>query len=339
STFEALTMAPMLSAYFFGRGEDVTREVDEDAGQESAGSSWFDRLYGRILDWVLGHRGVSATISVAILIISLASASFIEVSFLPGLDQGTISISMEMPAGTALAVTEREAKQVESILRHHPQIETVFTTIGGQGTPEQAQFAVNLTEGANSRAVIEHLREPLAGVPGLAFQAQDNAFGGGRDVSIDLISLDDDYDNLVAAEGEMAAQVEARPELADVAISHEAGKPELRVNVDRQRAAQFGLNTAQIAATVRTLINGQVASTFQGEGAEADIRVQLRERDRSSVENILALNLLAPSGQLVPLGNVTRVEQAPGPSEIRRIDRQPTITVGANAADGDIVAA
>lgn len=339
STFEALTMAPMLSAYFFARGENEEREIDESAGDEMAPEGRMYAVYGRILGWVLHHRGVTGLISAVVLVVSIVSAGFIQQAFLPGLDQRGFSVLMELPKGTTLAITKAEAAQVESIVAQHPIIENVFTTIGGQGTPEKARITVTLKEGPDTREVIDQLRGPLAGVPGLAFQISDSALSAGTDVAVNVKSLDGNQTTLIAAAEALMAQMKARPELVDVSMSYEVGKPEVRVAVDRSRAAQFGLNTAQIGSTVRSLINGEAVSTYRGEGTEADIRVQLQPSDRANVEDILQLGILSPAGQLVPLRNVAETTIAAGPSTIKREDRQAIITVNANSLNGDGVVA
>lgn len=339
STFEALTMAPMLSAYFFARGEDDEREIDESAGEEAAPEGRMYAVYGRILGWVLHHRGVTGLISAVVLVVSIVSAGFIQQAFLPGLDQRGFSVLMELPKGTTLAITTVEAAQVESIVTQHPVIENVFTTIGGQGTPEKARITVTLKEGPETREVIDQLRGPLAGVPGLAFQISDSALSASTDVAVNVKSLDGNQATLIAAAEDLLARMQARPELVDVSMSYEVGKPEVRVAVDRERAAQFGLNTVQIGSTVRSLVNGEAVSTYRGEGREADIRVQLQPSDRASVEDILQLGILAPTGQLVPLRNVAQTTIAAGPSTIKREDRQAIITVSANSLNGDGVVA
>ena len=339
STFEALTMAPMLSAFFFARGENEEREINEAAGDEMAPEGRMYAVYGRILGWVLHHRGVTGLISAVVLVVSIVSAGFIQQAFLPGLDQRGFSVLMELPKGTTLAITKAEAAQVESIVAQHPIIENVFTTIGGQGTPEKARISVTLKEGPETREVIDQLRTPLAGVPGLAFQISDSALSAGTDVAVNVKSLDGNQATLIAAAQELLARMQTRPELVDVSMSYEVGKPEVRVTVDRSRAAQFGLNTAQIGSTVRSLINGEAVSTYRGEGAEADIRVQLQASDRANVEDILQLGILAPTGQLVPLRNVADTTIAAGPSTIKREDRQAIITVSANSLNGDGVIA
>lgn len=120
------------------------------------------------------------------------------------------------------------------------------------------------------------------------------------------------------------------PGLVDVDRSSQPGKPELHVDVDRQRASRVGLSTAAVGATVRTLVNGTTASRYREKGREADIVVRLRPEDRSRLDDILSLSLMSSTGQIVPLRNVASISTSAGPTSIRRYNRQPQVVIGAN---------
>jgi HAE1 family hydrophobic/amphiphilic exporter-1 len=143
-----------------------------------------------------------------------------------------------------------------------------------------------------------------------------------------------EYDELGTLANDIAAQMTTIEGLVDLDVSHKPGRPEYQIDVDRRRAADLRLSTAQIASTVRLLVNGDVATTFRGEGTDADIRVRLAESDRSSSEDVLKLRLLSSSGQLIPLRNVAQITTAAGPNAITRSDRRPSVTVAANVAGG-----
>lgn len=342
STFESLTMAPMLSAYFFRASEAHDEdgvEIDESKGDERVNNGFLERLYAATLNWTLDHKLISLIITVAVIAGSIYSARFIEQSFLPSLDRGQFDASLEFPPGTPLTVTTREAIKVEEIIRSHPLIADVFTTIGGAGTPEQATFFVKVVElergHVDTRQVIDDLRTPLAGVPNMSFQLADSATGGdvllgGKDVIVQMTSSGRTYEELVAAGHSMVEALKQIPGITDLDVSFNPGKPELQLDVDRERVADFGLSTAQIGSTVRTLVNGEAVSTYRGEGAESDIRVQLAEQYRNNADTLLDITMLSPTGSLVPLRSVATVRESSGPSQILRIDRLPTISIGAN---------
>ncbi len=343
SNFEALTMAPMLSAYFFKAHDNTEREIDESKGHETSSDSFLDRLYGRLLNWAMDHKLLVVIASVLIIGVSLLSTRYIKQSFLPSLDRGQFDVTMELPVGTPLDVTIQEAIKVESILRSHPAVGDVFTTIGSTSAPNRASFFVKIADGkkVDTRAVIDQLRVPLAAVPKLSFQLADSATGGdlilgGKDIVIEVEATKGSYDELGEAALALSEQLATIPGVTDIDVSYQTGTPEMQIKLDRARAADLGLSTAQVGSTLRTLVNGEIAGVFRGEGPEANIRVQLSEQDRAGIENILNLGILAPSGQIIPLRAIADAEIAAGPNEIIRVDRSPVISIGANASGRDL---
>jgi HAE1 family hydrophobic/amphiphilic exporter-1 len=345
STFEALTMAPMLSAHFFRPHKGPPKEINDDLAQEAEGRGFLDRTYARSLNFSMDHKWIVIVGTVVIIALSVVSVGFIQRAFIPVIDQGQFQVSMEMPPGTPLAVTQREADKVENIIRSYPAVADVFSTVGSPSNPGKADFIVMVEGGADaevpSRTIMDQLREPLADVPNIAFHISSNLTGGdsilgNRDIFITMESSGGSYAELGAEAERVVQELAQIPGMTDIDLSYKPGQPELQIDVDRDRAADFALNTAQIGSTLRTLISGQTTGTFRGEGVEADIRVQLAEEDRDSVEKIMAIDLLAPTGQLIPVGNVADVRYASGPTQIQRTDQQPVVSIGANVVGREL---
>lgn len=355
SVFEAVTMAPLLSAYFFKkkegaidveldeidtleeRGFQIEDEIDSEIEGGEHTKSWLNRAYGGVLGWTLSHKWLTGLISTVVIVASFASVTLIEISFLPAVATSEFQVSMSLPGGTPLHITAAEAVQVEEILRSHPAVEDVVANIGGTGSPEVASFTVALRDELpreiTSDSVIEELRGPLANVPGILFPAGAAGLGGGGgDITVEVVGIDgSDYDELGQQANVFAAQLAQQiPDLVDVDVSYKPGRPEMQIVVDRQRASDLGLSTAQIASTVRLLLNGDVATTFRGEGSEADIRVQLDAGDRTSRDDILNIQLLSSTGNLIPLRSVAQIQTEISPNAISRTNRQPTITINMN---------
>lgn len=350
STFEALTLAPMLSSIFFKPKQDTdpsapampepdenVTEIPEEAHEPTG---LLDRVYGHMINWTLRFKALAALVAAGVIAASVISFQYIEQSFLPSLDRGQFDVSMELPVGTPLAVTAREASQVEAILLSHPLITDVFTTVGGNRS-NRATFFVKVEGDGNgelpTRVVIDQLRNPLRDVPGISFQLADNPTGGdvilgGKDIIIQVQSSTGDYGILGQEAARFAAAMGQIPGVVDVDVSFRPGTPELQVQVDRQRAGDVGLSAAQIASTVRTLVNGETATVFRGEGSEANIRVQVREGDMTRAQDILGFNLLTPTGQQIPISSVARGEVVSGPNEIVRSERLLTVSIGANVS-------
>ncbi|MCC6458564.1 MAG: efflux RND transporter permease subunit [Caldilineaceae bacterium] len=350
SVFEAVTMAPMLSAYIFKKQPGaIDVELDELDQIEERGfaiaeewedhahnNSWLNRIYGKMIGWTLHNKLLAILIAVVIIAASFSSIVFIELSFLPATSTQEFTVAMSLPGGTPLRTTLQEAVQIENILRQHPSIADIVTTVGGTGAPEEATFMVSLRDDLpntiTAKSVINELRGPLATVPGIIFSTASGGLGSSAsDVAVDVIGVDGtDYNALGAEAQRLAAQLAQDPNLADIDVSYRPGRPEIQISIDRQRAADLGLDVIQIAATMRLLVNGDVATTFRGEGDEADIRVQLDQGSHFGQDEILNISLLSATGNLVPLRNVAQLNVATSPNAISRIDRQPSISVSAN---------
>lgn len=340
STFEALTLAPMLGARFFkpSKKSVVAGQIDESAGQEEAGRGFLDRVYGRMIRWSLRHRWLTVLFGLLVVAGTLFVARTIDVAFAPSLDEGEVEVTIELPPSSPLSATEQEAIAVERVFRSHPDVVSVFTSVGTRSSTESASFVVKIREGARTAQVIDDLRPALAGAPNITFAQPEGGPGGNdplvgnKDVVVQLVGRNVSYAEVGEAALSVLEQLESVPGFADLETSYDAGNPEIQVKVDRERAAELGLSTAQVGATLRTLVNGSVASTFRGEGNEAEIVVRLKAEDRSDVDDILSLNIMTPRGQLVPLQTIATAVAATGPAAIQRLDRQPTVGIGGNAS-------
>lgn len=341
SLVEAFTLAPMLSAYWFKqRKEKQGPEPKPHAVQESeieeaqaAKLGWLDRTYRTALGWTLRHKLITAGIGALVFLGILACIPFLQFSFLPSTGQDTLTLGILLDPGTPLGTTDALARKIETTLRALPDASDVFVTVGGQGTPERASFTVKLKEANAYNRVEEELRQQLAGTPGLSFAA--GGFGGGgtgvtgRTVQINL-ETNGSVSDLVTASQQILDAIQDVPGLVDLGRSYQSGKPELHIDVDRDKAARLGLSTAAVGSTVRTLVTGDTASRYRELGKEADIVVRLRPEDRSRLQDILDLSLTTQTGQVVPLRNVAVLSNASGPTALERLNRQSKITIGAN---------
>jgi HAE1 family hydrophobic/amphiphilic exporter-1 len=335
SLFEAFTLAPMLSAYFFKQRAPKPGHESEEGMAASLGR--LDRGYRRVLAWALSHKKITALIGMVVFLLIVGLSLFVQMAFLPDIDSGSFQAFLQLPPGTPLAQTDAQARQIEAILKAQPGVQDVFTTVGGEGTPEQASFTVRMQQTGLLKHAEPAIRQSLAGVPELKLTF-GGMFGsgsqGGRAVLGSPIELDlrttGSLDDLEKASRDVLAALSDVPGLADLDRDYRPGKPELHVDVDRERAGSFGLSTAAIGSTIRTLVNGEAASRFRDPGREADIVVRLRESDRARLDDILALSIPSPTGQMVPLRNVATLTNSTGPAAISRFNRQPQIVVGGN---------
>ncbi len=348
SLFEAMTFAPMLSAYLFKQKKVEKMVAAEEFHVAERGTmGGLDRFYGHILSWTLRHKLITLAASTALMVAAVYGASFLKQAFVPASDQGSFTIGMQLPPGTSLSQTDQASRDLEARLLTYPEIKTVLATIGGRGTPEQASQYVQLKEGLRADEFAGKARADLAGIPGLTINLPtftSMASGGstsvmGRPVQITLQTVGSP-DELNEYALKVAEQLKQVPGLVDIDVSYKPGKPEAEIVVDRRQAADLGINAATVGATVRMLVEGDKVATYRGEGAEADIRVQLRKEDRERLDQVLELQV--PTGRgFVPLRQIAKIDLSTGPTQIGRVNRQYSVVVGASAfgrVQADVVA-
>ncbi|MCX6030443.1 MAG: efflux RND transporter permease subunit [Chloroflexi bacterium] len=334
SLVEAMTFAPMLSAYLFKQQKPKISEAEAQSGVAHASLGRIERLYLRSLGWTLRHRFVTLVLGIALLAASAYGATFLKQAFVPSVDQGSVDMSLTLPPGGSLTQTDEQARTMETRLLAMKPVKSVLTTVGGRGTPETASFHVNLKDGYPTSAFAATARGELTDVPGLSISGGSfisMVAGGnsimGKPVQITLQTVGD-AEALNQFSVKLEEKLKAVPGLVDVDISYQPGKPEVLLVVDRRKAADMGINIATVGSTIRTLVEGVDVATFRGEGAEADIRVQLQEADRARLDQILDLQMPTTRG-FIPLRQIAHMEEASGPTQLNRIDRQPAVIIGA----------
>ena len=337
SLFEAFTLAPMLSAYFFRAGQRKPEEATHRRGAYGA----MDGLYRRLLGWALRHRAVIVGVGVVALAVSAGIGTMLERSFIRDFDRGDITVNLEMPTGSSLAETNAVVLQAEGIIRAIPEVDHVVSSVGSEdGSVEKAWLKVKLKGRGMIDRFQDKARPELAKLPRARFDIDlsANSLSGmvsssaasvrGRPVQ--LLVKGDDLASIDIASRQVMEMLGRIPGVVDIDRSLKAGRPEMRVVIDRDRAADLGVSTAQIGATVRSLVNGERASALATSEKDIDITVRLQESDRNSLEAIEQLPLLTPKGRLVPLSAVAKLEPGVGPAQIDRLNRQREVTVGAS---------
>ncbi|MFN8482013.1 MAG: efflux RND transporter permease subunit [Anaerolineae bacterium] len=337
SLVEAFTLAPMLSAYFFKRQANPT--PIEHAGEMPATEELeirhgrFDRFYRALLAWTLRHRWATVAITVLIIVASLYAARGLKFAFVPSIDNGQFYIGYRMPPGTTLAETDKVARTIENVLKSDPTVESILSTVGVSGAPEQANFFVQLKHGEKVLEAQERLRPVLANVPNLSMSTPSMG-PGGTDVSSRPIQLQlqtsGSLDDLTVAADQVTAAIKDIPGIADVDTDYQPGRPELQVQVERHKASDLGVSTASIGSTLRTLVNGQKISTFRQGGSDFDIVLRLRPEDRQNINDVLTLNVPSQKGGQVALSQVANLTMGSSPTRITRQDRLYQVAVGAN---------
>jgi CzcA family heavy metal efflux pump len=316
-----------------------------------------DSLYKQWLAWTLGHRRLVIWSIFVFALLSLGLFKFIGTEFFPDQDEGQFAITVKLPVGTRVEVSNQYMRQIEDILQKNvPEIQAVISDVGiptsrsgnffGRNTGSHAANIQVALVPADQRKrsvfeIIADLRPKLAKLPGASLFISPSGFlrfllnfGTNAPVDVEIRGFDLEQGSKLAKR--VYGVVRNTPGATDVQVSREDNLPELRVKIDRDKAGTLGINMSQIANTINTCINGSVASLYTDPvtGNQYNILVRLSEDDRSNIDDLKNLVLTTASGKPVPLGNVAIIEKANSPVQIDRKYQQRLIEVTANVAPG-----
>jgi hydrophobic/amphiphilic exporter-1 (mainly G- bacteria), HAE1 family len=350
SLFVSFTLDPMLSSRW------VDPDIERGYHPHFVGRTlqrfnrWFDDLhlkYERLLAWCLGHRRRVVAMAVAAFALGLAlilprplGLGWIGGDFMPDFNRGEYQVSIRATPGTTLADTRARALQVVRKLKTMPDVEYTYTTIGEAGitrrpsTEGVVYVKLKPTRGKTFSQVLDEARHVVADVPGLTYAFTEAGPFGQKPLQYSVRGPE--IDELDRISRELVQTMEKIPGIADVETSLEKSKPELRVEFDRERAGDLGLNVSPVAMTLRAAVTGEVATTIEDAAGDThDVRVRLRPDQRRYADDLLALRVPTDKDDafgdkiLVPLGEVARAVPASGPSTIRRKDLQREVRISA----------
>lgn len=313
----------------------------------------FTRFIGRYevaLAAALRHRGRVVAAAALLLSLAVGAALTLDRAVLPSVEQGTLRLRVELPRGTPIEETARVAAHVESIFLADSAVSAVFTRVGRQDALagidleesglNTAILEVRLGPGAASSMVIERARGQLAGYPTGVVSVdagQATALGrllGGGEAELAIRVRGDDLDQSLDYARQLTARLAASPDLTNVRLGTELGQPEIRVEIDRERAAAFGIEPVRIAQTIEKYMLGTRATDLVNFDRKVPIIIRLPDEARRSLET---LDILRVDG--IPLRELVRTHESVGPTEIRRINQARLIPIFADGRGRDLAQA
>jgi HAE1 family hydrophobic/amphiphilic exporter-1 len=341
SLFVSFTLTPMLSAWWgvdphdpsAGGGNPVTRVI-------AGFNRWFDRnadRYRGIIGWSLRHRKSTLGLAAAAFIGTFMLFPLIGGGFMPEQDQSAFNVSFETPEGSSLAYSAQKAEEIGAAVRSLPGVDFTYTTVGAgvTGTVTAGNIYVDLVpsseRGRSQQELMVDARGKLASLFGATIVVGEAGGLGGPQQPLQVNLRGPDVRQLAALSEQVAERMRAIPGIADVQTSLGAPRPEYRIDVNRDLANELGLDVGQVSGTVRPLLAGQTATTWQDPtGEERDVVVQVARERRTSLESITNLPISTPSGATVPLGQLAQVAEGVAPAQIDRQDLERVGTVGAS---------
>jgi HAE1 family hydrophobic/amphiphilic exporter-1 len=314
----------------------------------------FQRVYQRgadryppALELALQRPGVVLGLAGLALVAALGVGGSVGQELIPEVHQGRFTLSLALPVGTPLDRTVAVVGHAEELVLEHAQVEQVYAAVGTEGRADarpdegehSARLLVQLKPGGDlesrEQAVMEDLRDQLSGLEGLQVRAEGSSLFTVR-TPVEVVVSGQDLDELRSAADEVVRRLQALPGMRDVRSSLVEGYPEVRVRYRREVLDRFGLSTGQVARTLRDKIQGAQATRLSRGERKVDLVVQLVERDRGTLEDLERINVNPALTPAIPLSSVATLDQAAGPSEIRRVDQRRAAVVSANLEGLDL---
>lgn len=353
----ALTLVPVMASKWLNRVKLHEVAVsEEDYAWKTAGrlGQWY---YG-VLSFALRHRKLIIGATLLAFFTSFFPWAMVEKEFMPAMDAREISISIGMPKGTTLAVTDQVARRMEDLVNAQPEVSTVMTRVGGgnlfnlgmdSGT-ERASLDIRLTKGADARKgrstedVVDFLRKEAARIAGAEIKVTKSGGGlmggGGLGAPVQIKIKGDNLAVLAALADGVVQRIEKIEGIREADSSLSEGRPEVQIHLRRDKAAALGLNATLVAQAVRNSVGGEVATRYRVGGQEVDVRVRLTEEDRRDLTDLSEVRITTPAGLAVPLYEVADIRPGMGPDQISRENQSRYVTITAqihNRASGAVV--
>jgi len=298
--------------------------------------------YGRILFKVLSHKRYVFLGVLALLIgaIALVPAGFIGAAFMPQSDQGEFTVQIELAPTASIYESNKVTQRAEQMLLKHAEVTNVFSNIGYSSN--------NLTSSANGNLSTLNVKlidkkerlvstedfsvivkKEIGQIPGTKVTVSPTGLVGTSEAPIQIAIKGTNLDSIRKASALVKGVTESVPGTQDVKYSVQDPKPEVKVNLDRERMSQLGINAAEVGVALQNGFRGDDRSKFKQNGKEYDILISLDQFDRTSAQDISQLTFVNNQGKSFQLSQFASVEEQIGESVLQRIDRLSSISVNA----------
>ena len=344
----AVTLLPAMAA----RWESTLKDVRTGwfARPLSAFDRGFERFAASYEHWLavaLRHRARTLFLAGVLIAITIPAALSLDRSLLPHVEQGSFRVRVELPLGTPLELTASAAQRIEKTLLADESVAAVFTETGRRaaisGIEEDesglntALLDVRLEDGASTDEVIARIRPQLAHLPAgaVSFEsghatALGKLLGGGEsDLSVGVRG--NDTDAALRYARQLETKLAATPGLVNVRLGTEIGQPEVLLEIDRERAAAFGIEPRRVVDMIERSMAGRVATEFVDFDRKIPVIVRLPDTNRYALETLHTLRIDG-----VPLSEMVRTRESLNLTEVRRADQSRIVPVFVDVEGADI---
>jgi hydrophobic/amphiphilic exporter-1 (mainly G- bacteria), HAE1 family len=339
----AISVTPIVMAIVLGKRSPQAERL-----------SFFERIieriteaYGRLLEKTIRLRWITIASFASLLVVGAILLPRLGSEFLPQMDDGRIMVKVRLPTGTSVAQTEQVLSRLEKAIGEDPLIDNTFTLVSGKVTgvvtyeiANEGQIDIQLVSRSERKLSTDQymagLQKRLADVklPAGKAMVMKSGIRGTRKVGsadIEVKVKGENIARLYDLAGQIAQAMQSLKQFKNVYVSMDMSKPEYQVRADRVRAAELGVSAADIAATLRTFVSGEVATRYRDGDEYFNIRLMVPESRIASRQAIENLALPCAQGGYLRIRDVADVAEAVGPVEIIREDQIQQVIIRGEA--------
>lgn len=307
----------------------------------------FINWYGMQLKWVLSHKLIFSGIVVLLLLMTLGimKQGIIGKELISTGDQGKFRLGLEFDKSTSIQQNNLVTQNIETYILKQPEVLTVFSNVGGPstgvgslgvGAANKTEFTIQLKSKKElkyltTESFMKTIRQDLQQkYPGINYSMA--ALGlVPRSAPIEITLSAIDIDQVMKTGNELKSVIEKIPGADNVRLSVEQGSPEYKIIPDKDKMQRLGLNTAMVGLNIRTAFTGNDEATLTQNGTEYPVRIWLDEFERKNYDDVKRLSIVNPMGIPVEISQFAEIVQDNSPSLLERKDRQPSVTLTADA--------
>ncbi len=341
SGFVALTLTPMMCS-------KILHEHERHGRLYQAMERFFHGMtegYRRTLRAALGARWIVIGVFAAVLAGAVLTYKSLKEELSPLEDRGFFIGLIIAPEGSSMEYTDRYARAIEKLYSQVPEIKSYFVVVApGLERPNPVNTGITFSQLApweertrSTQQVTAALAPQMfGGLPGvLAFPVNPPSLGQSfRNPPLQFVIQANSYEELDDITQKLLAKARASKAIANPDTDLRLNKPQLAVDIDRDKASAVGVDVETIGRTLETLLGGRQVTRFKREGKQYDVMVQLEAKDRSTPTDLTSIYVRAKDGRLVQLSNLVQVRETVAPKELNHFNRLRAAIISANVAPG-----
>lgn len=345
----SLTYVPMMSALCLSKRTSHKRSISDRM------MDFFQRIYKPLINTAIHHRLMVVIVAVVLLVGSLFVFSGLGGEFIPQLDEGDFAVETRVLTGSSIdQIIDASTKAQKIVLEKFPEVKQVVNKVGSGEIPtdpmpiEASDMMVILkdksewTSAKTREELAEKMQKELSVIPGVTFGFQqpiqmrfnELITGAKQDVVIKIYG--EDLDVLTDEAAKLGKLIKPVKGVQDLYIEEVTGLPQIQIEFNRDKIAQYGLNIEDVNRVIKTAFAGETTGlVYEGE-KRFEMVVRLDKENRTDLSDVSNLFIPTPTGQQIPLQEVATVEFKNGPNQIQRDDTKRRITIGFNVRGRDV---